>query len=70
VADHAVLIGIGDGPGFEPLHHRERRVHLRPQRREIGVGKPHAADIEREPEFAIREMVLAVTVPGGHQNLL
>jgi hypothetical protein len=64
VADHAFLVGIGDGAGFERGHVGEGFLHARLHRREEVVGERDAADVEGEPEIAVLVEVFFETGPG------
>jgi hypothetical protein len=64
VADHAVLVGVGDGALFEGRHIGEGFLHRHLDLREVTIGKRHAADVERQAERGIGEVVLFKTRPG------
>jgi len=64
VADHAVLVGIGDGALFERSHVGERLFHRHFDFREKAVGERHAADIERHAERGVVVIELFETGPG------
>ena len=50
MADHAVLVGIGDGALFQGGHGGERLLHRRLHAGEEVVRKGDPADVEGEPE--------------------
>jgi len=64
VADHAVLVGIGDGALFEGGHVGKGFLHRHLDLGEVTIGKRHAADVERQAERGIGEVVLFKTRPG------
>ena len=63
VADHAVLVGVGDAAGFEVAHRGERFLDLRLHLFEEAVGKAHPADVHRKAEIVVAQVVLLKSLP-------
>ena len=68
MADHAVLIGIGDGALLQRGHGGEGLRELRLQRGEIVVRERQAAEVERHAERGIVVAVLLETGPGHGES--
>ena len=66
VADHAVLIGIGDGAFFQGGHVGEGLLHRGVFGGEKIVGERDAADVEREAEIGVVIIKRFKAGPGGH----
>ena len=63
VADHALLVRVGDGAGFQRVHGLERVLHRRRHALEKPVVKPHPAHVERQADCRDPAEVLSVAIP-------
>ena len=63
VADHALLVGVGDRPLLERLHRRERPLERRLPVRERPLVEAHAAQVEPHPEAGVVEQQGLVALP-------
>ena len=68
VADHAVLVGVGDGAGLECRHVGERLLQLRLQRGRKIIRERHAADVERQTELGVGVVERLEAVPGHRRR--
>ena len=59
----ALLIGIGDGAGFQLLHRCERLVHSRLQLLQIGRVHMHPADVEPDAQIIVIPAEIAEPLP-------
>ena len=59
----ALLIGIGDGAGFQLLHRCERLVHSRLQLLQVGGVHMHPADVEPDAQIIVIPAEIAEPLP-------
>src|SRR5512143_186313 len=65
VTDHAVFVGIGDGPRLESFHGTVGRLYLRLHTGKIVDGKIHPADVECQADGGTDTKILFIPFPGG-----
>ena len=63
VADHAVLVGVGDRPALERLHGIDRGLDRSLALGEGRVAEPRAAQVEPHPETGVVEQQGLVALP-------
>lgn len=70
VADHAALVGVGDGALLELPHGDEGPLHGRLHAAQELVGEAHAADVDEEAELLVLVEPVHVAVPELDRVLL
>lgn len=70
VADHAALVGVGDGALLELPHGDEGALHERLHLQEEVVGEAHPADVDEEAQLLVLVEPLDVAVPELDRVLL
>jgi hypothetical protein len=61
--DHATLVGIRDGAGFQVPHRSERFLDARFHRLEEPVRETHPADIDGKIEIVVAKKIFLKTRP-------
>jgi hypothetical protein len=63
VADHAVLVGVGDRPFFELVHRAERSLDWPVHAIEEAIVEPHPTDVDGQIDRRAHRQVLSVPTP-------
>jgi len=65
MADHPLLIRIGDCPRLQLAHRRECFLSKRLHFLEEIIREPHPADVDGKSEIAVVQEILLETLPEG-----